>query len=151
MLFMIRALKGIIAVICTVFFTFIITSVFLVPHRMAEFMPVIAIGFFIPFSVLLETVFFLGTKKTTQEFIAPFLCVLLTLSEYDSLFLSLFAGVFSALSYYGFSIIVLVIKKRLEVVPPRKFFSVDALLLVSVAAITIILLSWGTSWLGRKS
>ena len=150
-LFMIRALKGIISVICTIFFTFIITAVFLSPHYMAEFMPVIAVVFFIPISVLLEAVFFFGTKKTIQEFIVPFLCVLLALSEYDALLLSLVAGIFSALSYYSFTIIVLVIKKRLEFVPPRKFISVDALLLVSVAAITIILLSWGTAWLGDKS
>jgi hypothetical protein len=149
-LFMIRALKGIVSVICTVFFTFIVTAVFLAPRQMAEITPVIAIVFFIPFSVLLEAAVYIAVKKSLREFIAPFLCVLLAIWESDSLLRAVFAGLFSALSYYGFIVIMLFIKKRLEFVPPRKFFSEDALLLVSVAAVIIILFSFGASWLGGK-
>jgi hypothetical protein len=139
--------KSLALVVISVFFTFAVAAAFLAPRGMTEFMPVCAVLIFIPFCILFESLISIGLKQTVPEFIVPFLCVLLAVSESPSLGKAILAGVFSAVSYYFFAAIVFVTKKRLDAASEKRLIMPEALLLISVAAVIVIFslawLPWG--------
>ncbi|MDR1786243.1 MAG: hypothetical protein LBR23_07295 [Spirochaetaceae bacterium] len=145
--FMLNFLKSSLSALGTVILVFSFARAFLIPCGMGELTPLIAIVIFMLLAVLFEAVIAVIAKQSAQEFIAPFLCVLLALWESGNLLDALGIVFFALASYYVSVQLLYTIKKRLEFASPKHPFTQDALILMSAGVIMVVFFSFGAPWL----
>jgi electron transport complex protein RnfA len=117
------------------------------PIGLVALMPLAALFIFATISVFCESLIRITAKRSVSEFTVPFLCVLFSLSETSSPAGAVLWSFCAILTYYLLITVFYVMRKRLETSNPPAFFANGSLLLLSVAVIMLITLSFAGSWL----
>jgi hypothetical protein len=93
-------IKSTCCVLASISLAYSFSQLLLLPAGLAELFPLAALLLFAGTSVFFEIIFQLTTKKSSSEFAVPFLTVLLSLNEGESLLEALAIGACCLASYY---------------------------------------------------
>jgi Na+-translocating ferredoxin:NAD+ oxidoreductase RnfA subunit len=146
-LWLLHFTKAIITVPVTTVLSWLFIKVILTPCRLSELYPLVCILIFIAVSVFSEIFIRITTGKSTAEFTVSFLSVLLSINEGSSLFFAFIISLFCVLSFYLLLPFIYALNKRIEVTGAISDFKKNILILLSLAAVMIILDGWNVSWL----
>jgi Na+-translocating ferredoxin:NAD+ oxidoreductase RnfA subunit len=138
--------KNIICVSATSMLTsFIVRGLFL-PIRAGDLMPLVAVLIYASVAPFCEALIRITAKQSAAELHIPLLCVIfaqiLTASALEALLWSLAALV----TYYAFLLLVYSLRKRLDLANPAAYFAGAPVLLVSLAAVVVLLYFCGIAW-----
>lgn len=143
--------KVLFSIVVTCMLSFQFMKVFLIPLRLLDFYPLVALMIYLTLSTLLETVVRITTGKITSEFIFSYLVILLALNESISL---PEVVVISSGAFISFVLLIPVIyslKKRVNVVGDiQPHGNRKSMILISLAVIVLILAVGNVSWLSMR-
>lgn len=143
------AIKIFSTVLITAVLTWLVNAKILVPVRLAEVYPFVAVLIFIVVSVTGESVVrFLGlSKHNSSEFAVSILIVILSVNESVTLLNCIIVALCCILSFFCIVPILYSIRRRIYISHPGDEFKNSSLLLISVSILIIMLLVWNVSWL----
>ncbi|MEE1211868.1 MAG: hypothetical protein UHO11_05160 [Treponema sp.] len=131
--------------------TWLLITNLLVPLKLLEFYPLVALIIFLIISTLLETVVRITTSRTTAEFSFSYLIILLAINESLNM---LEVIIISICSFFSFVVLIPVIyslKKRIMLVGNMQpHGNRKSMLLISLAVIITLLAIGNVSWLGNR-
>ncbi|MBP5359734.1 MAG: hypothetical protein J6Y69_11210 [Treponema sp.] len=138
--------KIMILVIATLVFTYLLT-VQLIKINLGELSPFICVAMFALVSFLVENFLRFYSKTTVAEYGVSILCILIAVIESVSFLDCLVNAIACLLSFFVSVPIMHAIRKKIEINAPSEKLKNLGLLFISIGVLTIILLSWGVSWL----
>ncbi len=141
------AVKLFLSVTGTALLTYLITVRLLVPVRIGEVYPFVAVLIFAVISVFIESIVRITINSSLAEYTVSILCILLAVNESSSLLECLLNSVLCIASYYLSIPVLFAMRKRIELSNPSDDFQNMSLLFFSIAVILVIFLSWNVSWL----
>ncbi len=141
-------IKMTLTIISTTLACFLIQKHFLIPLRLIDFIPLIALVIYVIFNLLIESVIRLSINKNTAEFNIGYLIVLLALYESSTIIDSIAISIGSFLSFAIILPILYSIKKRIELVGNMELHgNKRSLILISLAILASLLAVCNVSWL----
>ena len=142
-----RFLKGILVVSSTSILTWLFSIGVLVPHDLAELFPFFCIFIFIIISVFSEVLLRLTAKVNTSDFSISLLCTILAVEESSNVLDSIFISILCLSSFFLYTGLLKVIRKRMELSTSVKEIDGRGLLLVGMAVIALSMIAWNVTWL----
>lgn len=134
-------LKMLVTITISSVLTYLITDYILIPSKLAELYPFVAVIIFSILSIFIESVVRVATKKSTTEYAVSILAILLSVNESCSVLDCFIIAILCELSFFIFFFILYAVRKRIE----KKPF----LVIISISVILLILLSWNVSWIHK--
>ena len=123
----------------------------LIPLKLLDFYPLVALIVFLVISILLETVVRITSGRITSEFSLSYLIILLALNESLNMIEVTFISVCSFVSFVVLFPIVYALKKRIALVGNlQPHVNRKSLILISIAIISTILAVGNVTWLGSR-
>ena len=132
------ALKMFIRVSSSTAISYLVAGEVLAPVHLAEMYPLIAVLVFSTISIFIESVVRITTKKSTAEYTASILSVLLGVGEGASVLEAVLIACFCVISFL-FAILVLYMLRK-------KFYNKLGLVLISISVILLTLHFVDVSW-----
>lgn len=128
-----------------------IYAFFLIPLRLVEFYPLIALIIFLIISTILETVVRITTGKITSEFIFSYLLILLALNESLNLTEVIIISIGGFISFALLVPVIYSIKKRVSIIGNQQpHGNKKSMVLISIAIIVMILAVGNVSWFSLR-
>ena len=131
-------LKMLISISSSTAISFIVAKEVLLPVRLTEVYPLAAVLVFSTISIFIESVVRITTKKSSAEYTASILSVLLGVGEGTSV---LEAVIISCLCVFSFLLAILILYML-----RKKFSNKTGLVLISISVILVALHFWNASW-----
>ncbi len=138
--------KSCLSSVITVTLSYLLIKFLLVPLRLCELYPFIALLIFLSFNVFLEILGQVTTKKTSAEFAMPFLAVLLALNEGTGLVSAIFITLSCMASFFLLIPVLYAILRRMEAVHSSDIFRQKCKLFCCLVIIMIAFYSLNISW-----
>jgi Na+-translocating ferredoxin:NAD+ oxidoreductase RnfA subunit len=140
-------MKNLICVTATSMLTSIIVRGILLPLRLTDLMPFVAVLIFAVAAPFCEALIRITAKRSSAEMQVPLLCVIFGQFATFTSTMALAWSLAALVGYYGFVIILYTLRKRMNITSPRVYFSGAPLLLISIAIIMFILHFFGIAWI----
>ncbi len=121
--------------------TYLITTHLLVPYNLAGVYPFVAVLLFSTLSIFSETIVRITTKNSFVEYSVCVLSILLGVNESSSVFGCIGVSCLCIVSFLVLSLMISIVRQRVE--------GKTTLLVVSIAVIMLLTLTWNISWLSR--
>ncbi|MFA6855591.1 MAG: hypothetical protein WCR31_00145 [Treponema sp.] len=145
-----QLIKCTIVILCSTVLTFIIIKELLIPAKLVELYPLIALLIFISLSVFVEIIMRITTGFITSEFTVSYLIILLTLNESLGIIDSIVIAVSCMVSFIMILPVLFSLRKRIEVARPKNDkIKKKSLIMLSMAVIIISLAVWNVSWFNQ--
>lgn len=131
--------------------SWIIIKNLLIPLKLLDFYPLVALIVFLIISILLETVVRITTGRITSEFSFSYLIILLALNESLNIIDVTVISVSSFISFVVLIPIVYALKKRIAIVGNlQPHVNRKSLILISIAVISTVLAVGNVTWLTNR-
>ena len=141
------AIKSYACVIITYLLTYCLNINFLIPLKIIEIFPFVALLIYITITVFFEILIQITTKRSSAEFAISFLTVILALNEG----VALIDGILICLSvltcFYSLIPILFALEKRMQASTSNNVFKQKSLIFLSMVIIMIAIYSFNISWL----
>jgi hypothetical protein len=144
-------LKNLICVSVTAMLTSRVVQGVLLPHRLTDLMPFVAVLLFAVVAPFCEALIRITAKQSSAEMQVPLLCIIFGQAVTFSPAMALVWSLAALMGYYGFVVILYTVRKRMNVTSPRVYFSDAPRLLISIAVIMLILHFFGISWVNGRA
>lgn len=146
-------LKTLLLTVSTTSLTYFFNKFVLLSLGVEEILPFIMALFFAGITFGLKLIFKSNYFSLSEEFIIPFLIILVSLSEGFSFLSTILVCVCCVLSFYLFMILVFSIRKRFSLYQKDSGLKPFYILLLSLAAVFVAIYGFNSSWLmlGLKS
>ncbi|MCH5290944.1 MAG: hypothetical protein J1D88_04170 [Treponema sp.] len=141
------AIKMLLSVSATATLVYLIAVHLLIPVRLLELFPFVAVLIFAVIAMFIESIVRITARTNASEFGVSMLCILLSVNESTSLGECVVNACLCALSFFCFIPFLYAIRKRVEISGTGKQFENLSLIFISVALIMIAMLVWNVSWL----
>lgn len=143
--------KVMFSILITCILSFQFMHFFLIPLRLVEFYPLIALIIFLIISTILETVVRITTGKITSEFIFSYLLILLALNESLNLTEVIIISIGGFISFALLIPAIYSIKKRVSIIGNQQpHGNKKSMVLISIAIIVMILAVGNVSWFSLR-
>ena len=139
--------KNLICVSATTMLTSRIVQGILLPHYLTDLMPFVAVLLFAIVAPFCEALMRITVIGSAAEMQIALLCIVFGQTVSFSPAMALVWSLAALVSYYGFVVILYIVRKRMNVTSPRIYFSGASLLLISIAIIMLILHFSGIAWI----
>lgn len=145
--FFLTALKSFFCVIITVVLTYLIKKLLLLPLKLDDLYPLVALVIFISVGVFLEIIIQITARKSGAEFTLPYLTIILALSEGSGLLDSLAISVAILASYYVLVPILQAFCNRTALLKSTDSFRQKISLFLCMVVFMLALYSLNASWI----
>lgn len=145
--FLISFLKALIITISTSVLNYFICSLILIPLRILDIFPFVTALFFVIISFSLHSVIKTGSFDLGEDYVVPFMIVLISLNEGFSLLSVILISTASTLSFYLLLLLIFSIRRRFRLYQSEKGFKPYFIMLISLAVIFTALYCANASWL----
>ena len=135
-----------IIVLATMIFSYLLT-IQMIKLNLGELSPFICVAVFSLVSFLVERFLRFYSKTTVAEYGVSILCILIAVIESVSFWDCLINAVACLLSFFISVPIMYSIRKKIEMSAPSEKLKNLGLLFISIGVLTLVLISWGASWL----
>lgn len=143
--------KVMFSILITCIISFQFTHFFLIPLRLEELYPLVALMIFLIISTILETVVRITTGKITSEFIFSYLLILLALNESLNLTEVMIISLGGFISFVLLIPVIYSLKKRVSIIGNlQPHGNKKSMVLVSIAIIVMILAVGNVSWFSLR-
>ena len=139
--------KMLITVSATSALSYLVVSKILILPGLIEIYPFVCVLIFCVISVFAESIIRITARISKAEYAVSILIVLLCVNESVSLAECVLNSCFCVFSFFLFVLILYAVRKRTELSHPTENFQNLSLLLISLAIMILILLTWNVSWL----
>ena len=145
----IKMTKMILCVSSTSALSYLIVNWLLVPSDLAELYPFVVILLFLAISVFIEAIIRITARISAVESGIAIMFVLIGLTESNSFGECVFISCLSIISFFVVVPFVFAITRRNDLNRKKLEYEKTGFLLVSIAIIMFIVLSWNVSWLNK--
>lgn len=146
---MLKALKMMICVSSTSSLSYLITNGILVPSDLAELYPFVVVLFFLAISVFVEAIIRITSRISAVESGIALMFTFVGLSESTSFGECVFISVTCVAAFFLMIPFVIAITKRNDLNGYKLEYEKNSFVLVSIAVVMFVLLSWNVSWLNK--
>lgn len=138
--------KTLLATICTVILTWVISTYVLGPKSLSDIFPFFLVFFALAFSVLFSFLCKLILKKEISEFVLTFFLAFLAVNESTTLLHGILIAIIATIGFYVLIPIFYAIKYRINISLVNIELKKGVLVLVSIGIILILLFAFNISW-----
>ena len=138
--------KMLITVIVSMILNYLLT-IQLIKLNLGELSPFVCVAMFFLISLFVERVIRLSSRTTVAEYGVSILCILIATIESVSFLDCLVNAIACLLSFFVSVPIMHAIRKKIEMNAPSEKLKNLGLLFISIGVLTLLLISWGASWL----
>ncbi|MBP5158126.1 MAG: hypothetical protein ILP18_09680 [Treponema sp.] len=131
-------LKMLLSISSSTAISFLVASKILLPVHLTEAYPLVAVLVFSTISIFIESVVRITTKKSSAEYTASILSVLLGVGEGSSVLDAVMISCMCVFSFLAAILILYMLRK--------KFANKAGLVLISISIILVVLHFWNVSW-----
>lgn len=139
--------KVLLAVLLNVSVDYVFVKYALVPLKMTVLYPVFAIALFSVTIVFVRRLFDSGVFEISQEFLVPFLVIILSLSECTGFLSAVVIASSCVFAFYVFLYLVSSLKLRFHSYDREEGLKPFSLILISLSVVFIAFYAWNCSWL----
>jgi Na+-translocating ferredoxin:NAD+ oxidoreductase RnfA subunit len=145
-----QIIKCTIVIFCSTVLTFVIIRELLIPAKLVELYPLIALLIFMSVSVFVEILMRITTGFITSEFAVSYLVILLTLNESINIIDSIIITAGCMLSFIIILPVLFSLRRRIEITRHRNDkIKKKSLIMLTMAIIVICLSVWNVSWFNQ--
>ena len=146
---LLKAVKMLICVSSTSALSYMLVYWLLVPLDLAELYPFVVILFFLAISVFIEAIIRITAKISAVESGVAIIFIFIALTESTSFSECVFISVTAVISFFEIIPFIIAIGRRNDLNGRKQEYEKTGFLLVSIAIIMLMLLSWNVTWLNK--